>query len=636
MKNEQFHLQSGTRFRLGEHWITPSANEIGSARIDKRVMAVLMALVDAAPDVVPHAVLLERVWCGVVVIDNVVHQAISQLRKALGDSARAPRYIETIPRLGYRVVAAVERSSPSDTTHSAKATGDATAQSHGSTTPARICVLPFINMNGDPEQEYLSDGISEDIIIDLSKVPGLSVIGRSTAFTFKGKPIDATAIGRQLRVGHILEGGIRRAGGRIRITTQLTNASTGLVIWAERYDRETADLFSLQDEVSLAVVKALKIRLLSAPDQAPRIDPLAYEMYLRARSTVTNWLGARDTTLLEAAVQCAPRFAAAWAELAMSRAILANEPALGHAEATRLREGARDAADRALALEPHAAFAHAALALLEPVCGAFAAAERNLERACQSAPNEPTILTRMSRWLRTVGRNKQALEFTERAHAIDPLQPNVVNDYASLLHDAGRMDEANELFDRAYSRWPEVLYTTLNPMMRAAFRSDWSRVDSLIARVRESGPQDPEIERIIERAMQFRYWNGALSEGALCELDEQLARTGTVQLVSAVYAASMGLTNEVFDRFERTSFRHLFEAGGRQLPGDFGLHWLFGDGGVVMPARRDTRFVRLCARLGLVRYWIESDRWPDCVDEVASDYDFKAEAHRLHGEALDR
>ncbi|HEX7375448.1 MAG TPA: TIR domain-containing protein, partial [Steroidobacteraceae bacterium] len=157
--------------------------------------------------------------------------------------------------------------------------------------PARvaICVLPFSNMSGDLEQEYFSDGISEDIITDLSKVSALAVVSRNTAFTFKGKSIDLPQVARQLKVSYVLEGSVRRAGGRVRITAQLIEAASDNHVWAERYDRDLNDIFALQDEISQAIVKALKLKLLpeekQAIEQRGTSNLEAYNLFLMARQS---------------------------------------------------------------------------------------------------------------------------------------------------------------------------------------------------------------------------------------------------------------------------------------------------------------------------------------------------------------
>src|SRR5271167_65086 len=151
-----------------------------------------------------------------------------------------------------------------------------------------ICVLPFANMSDDPQQEYFSDGISEDIITDLSKVSALSVVARNTAFTFKGKNVNIPEVARELGVSHVLEGSVRKAGNRVRITAQLIDGAAGDHIWAERYDRDLHDIFALQDEISQAIVKALKLKLLPhemrAIAQRGTESVEAYDLYLVARS----------------------------------------------------------------------------------------------------------------------------------------------------------------------------------------------------------------------------------------------------------------------------------------------------------------------------------------------------------------
>jgi adenylate cyclase len=234
-------------------------------------------------------------------------------------------------------------------------------------TPRRlsICVLPFANMSGDPEQEYFSDGISEDIITDLSKVSALWVAARNTAFTFKGKHVDVPQVARQLKVSHVLEGSVRKAGGRVRITAQLVDGATGGHVWAERYDRDLNDIFALQDEISQAIVGALKLRLLpeekKAIEQRGTTDPEAYKLYLMARqySITGNFGNARRSEaiirLCRRAIEIDPNYARPWALMAGAQ--------------IRLRfffgregDNGLAAAERALELDGNLAEAHAAKA----------------------------------------------------------------------------------------------------------------------------------------------------------------------------------------------------------------------------------------------------------------------------------
>src|SRR5258705_4892656 len=197
---------------------------------------------------------------------------------------------------------------------------------------ASVCVLPFVNMSGDPEQEYFSDGITEDIITDLSKVSALLVIARKTAFTFKGKVMDVKEVASAFDVSHVLEGSVRKAGARVRITAQLIDSKTGGHVWADRFDRDLTDIFAIQDEISKAIVAALRLKLL--PEEKKAIEARgtssveAYNLYLMARQ---QWVSGsysdirRDETIVrncQQAVIFDPEYAEAWALMALAQSQL--------------------------------------------------------------------------------------------------------------------------------------------------------------------------------------------------------------------------------------------------------------------------------------------------------------------------
>jgi len=267
---------------------------------------------------------------------------------------------------------------------------------------ASICVLPFANMSGDAEQEYFSDGITEDIIIDLSKVSALSVISRNSAFVFKGRHVDVPKVARELAVSHVLEGSVRKAGGRVRITAQLIDGKSNDHVWAERYDRDLEDIFALQDEIAHAVVHALKLRLLPAEKQAIEkhgTDSVeAYNVYLMARqhylsSTEVDLRRAEEIIrLCKRATEIDPRYARAWALLGLGYVILR------YVRGGSDREG-MDAADRALALDPGLAEAHSIKARIYSEAGQFDLASAEIERALQLDP-ESYEVNRSAAYLR--------------------------------------------------------------------------------------------------------------------------------------------------------------------------------------------------------------------------------------------
>jgi adenylate cyclase len=234
-----------------------------------------------------------------------------------------------------------------------------------STARLGVCVLPFTNISGDPEQEYFSDGITEDVITDLSKVSALWVAARNTSFTFKGKHVDVLTVARQLNASHVLEGSVRKSGQRVRITAQLIDGASGGHVWAERFDRDLNDIFALQDQISQAIVAALKLRLLPEEKQAiehrDTTNPQAYKLYLMARQLrLVGNVGAARTgdaivRLCQRATELDPRYARAWALLGWAQWLI-------RLMQGRDSDGGAAAAERALALDPNLAEAHAARA----------------------------------------------------------------------------------------------------------------------------------------------------------------------------------------------------------------------------------------------------------------------------------
>ena len=231
---------------------------------------------------------------------------------------------------------------------------DAASLGPGGAARVSICVLPVANMSGDPEQEYFSDGITEDIITDLSKVSALSVISRNSAFVYKGKHVDVPKVARELKVSHVLEGSVRKAGGRVRITAQLVDGSSNDHVWAERYDRDLNDIFALQDEISEAIVNALKLKLLpeekKAIEQRGTDNVEAYNLYLMARQLYRQSIASEDDParspeaiirLCARATEIDPGYARAWALRPLGQTIL-------HFALGKGRRGRPAAAERAL------------------------------------------------------------------------------------------------------------------------------------------------------------------------------------------------------------------------------------------------------------------------------------------------
>lgn len=294
------------------------------------------------------------------------------------------------------------------------------ARAEAAAAPAKriaVCVLPFINMSGDPEQEYFSDGISEDITTDLSKISALEVVARNTAFGFKGQSPDVKDVAKQLNVSHVLEGSVRKAGNRIRINAQLIDGSTGKHLWADRFDRDLTDIFDIQDDISKAIVDALQLKLL--PQEKDAIEDRgtsnvdAYSLYLMARE---QWISGGHSSadrhrmivrLCREATTLDPEYAQAWALMALAQALLR----FWHGT----EEDALPAAERALALNANLPEAHCVKARYLEDEGLPEEAEQSIQTALKLAPESWEANREMAAFLYRHGRNNEAIPFFDKA-----------------------------------------------------------------------------------------------------------------------------------------------------------------------------------------------------------------------------
>jgi len=484
-----------------------------------------------------------------------------------------------------------------------------------------VAVLPFDNLSGDADLLYFSDGVSEEILQTVSQTTGLRVIGRSSSFQFRGPQKSARRVAAELGCTHVLDGSVRRGGARVRISASLVECAGQTTLWSERFDRELSDVFALQDEIAAAVAVALKSTFAPSAATGP-IDPIAYDLYLKARASTPGRMGAFDAAALRAATTRAPGFAQAWAALAITRALQATWTE-GEPFEAAYRE-ATDAADKALALDPGSGAAYTALALLEPICGRFVECEALYEKALAASPDDPAVLEKYSRWLHGVGRTRDARARIAHAYEVDPHYHQGANWYAVILSVTGGLDEAFEVWDRAAERWPDFDILHTNPLLTALTIGDGERVERYLAGIRTRGLDSVVVRNAVAAVEGAR--TGKRQSGAeqLALLHAALAETGTLSLNRLVGVFSAGFHDEGFALVERASFDHLFRPGGRLAAGDYGLHVLFNAG---VPLRLDRRFPRLCAKLGLCDYWMRSGHWPDCADRI--DDDFREQVKRL-------
>jgi adenylate cyclase len=348
-----------------------------------------------------------------------------------------------------------------------------------------IAVLPFLNMSSDAEQGYFSDGMTEDIITDLSKLSGLFVISRNSVFTYKDKTFKVEDVSRELGVRYVLEGSVRKAGQRMRITAQLIDATTGGHLWAERYDRELTDIFALQDEVTQQIVSALKVQLTQGEQErlghAQTNNVEAYEYFLRGleyhthRAQETN---VKARQMFEQAIALDPNFAAAYAWLARAHAVAffsqwTKEPAA--------LDQALELAQQAIALDASLPTAHETLGYVYLGKRQFAEALAESEQAVQLAPNDADAIATLGEMMLCVGRPEEAIPLIEQAMRLNPHYPaSYLSSLGLSYRVTGRLEEAIPILKRVLTRNPDhiVAHSTLTNIYIELGREDEARAEA--------------------------------------------------------------------------------------------------------------------------------------------------------------
>jgi len=319
-----------------------------------------------------------------------------------------------------------------------------------------IAVLPFVNMSSDPEQEYFSDGLSEELLNLLAKIPELKVASRSSAFQFKGEKIDLVEVAHKLKVAYVLEGSVRKSGNQLRITAQLIKADDGYHLWSETYDRSLDNIFAIQDEISAAVVEALKIELLGEAPKAAVANPEAYALVLKGRYLHVKWGKENFAAAVEAyqqALAIDPSYATAWSDLADNYLSQTRSGYRSRDEGLAL---SRNAAEKALALDPMLASAWAALASIQSALEwDWAGAETSIQKALQLAPNDIKALNTAGNLAQVLGHLDQSLAYYQRILELEPLDLIALYNVGNVLTKQLRLDDAETAFRRLLELNPE-------------------------------------------------------------------------------------------------------------------------------------------------------------------------------------
>lgn len=456
----------------------------GSTTLEPKIMAVLEVLVSRAPSVVSRKTLVDEVWGGESGGDESLSRAVSLLRKAFGDRRGRQTHIETIPRRGYRLVASLDDPQPdSDGADRVRIEGGhrglwiagllavivlglgiwlvspwqaGPEQEPPARFPDRsVAVLPFADLSRGGDQAYFADGLAEEILNALAGISELAVAGRTSSFSYRDRNLDVRTIGAELGVSHVQEGSVRKAGNDLRITVQLVRTGDGYRSWSSSFDGNLERVFDFQEEIARAIAGALEVTL-DPRDVGRLARPLtgsqaAYDAFLQGRGLARRF-GAdekiRATELLEQAVTIDRSFALAWAEFARTELFvpISNpdrdyEPYLSRA---------RQAAGRALAIEPDLAMGHFAQGLIHEYELDYAKALDSFARAHREEPGNPFLTIRYGYYLALIGQTEAGSELIERGLRLDP------TDAAGLMHLGvthlvlGNPERATHLLRRSY------------------------------------------------------------------------------------------------------------------------------------------------------------------------------------------
>ncbi len=399
-----------TRFAFGPFVLDPGAGTLlrndDPVAVGHRGVKLLAAFVERPGEILAKTELMDAAWPGTAVEEGNLTVQIAQLRKLLGRAADGGEWISTVPRVGYRFMGNIERL----------AGGRKPLPLPGRPS---IAVLPFVNLSNDPDQDSFADGLTEDLITDLSRSGGLFVIARNSTFAYKGRAMDVRAIAEDLGVRYLLEGSARRASGRVRINAQLVDALSGEHLWAERFDRNLEDIFAVQDEVTAKIVEALLGRLRTPPSRNRPRSLEAYDLCVRARKLIDDSpQTAREAHLmLTRAVSLDPDYAEAYRWLAMNHWMgwvhwgAPIEPTRGIA---------LELARKAVAIDPSDAGCRWVLANLLAYERNFAEADAEFARAIELDPNEADTWATLSDITVLAGRVEEGLEHIRKAFRLNP------------------------------------------------------------------------------------------------------------------------------------------------------------------------------------------------------------------------
>jgi TolB-like protein/DNA-binding winged helix-turn-helix (wHTH) protein/Flp pilus assembly protein TadD len=578
---------SATTARFGVFELDLLAGELRKQGVKVRLQGqpfeVLKRLVETPGELVTREDLRTRLWSAdtFVDFDQGLNNSVQRIREALGDSAHSPRFIETIPKRGYRFVGSVAspqaefaKEQERGDTRSARMRGLHVAlvlllicavlgsalwvshlrQNYRRSQVRAIAVLPLENLSGDPAEEFFAEGITDELITEVAHLNPLRVISRTSVMRYKGTRKPLSEVASELGVDAILEGSVIRSDQQVRVTAQLIEARTDTHLWSAEYTRQMRDVISLQREITGDIARQIRVRLL--PGQlaqlsiAGPVDPAAYEAYLKGRTyldRMTQAAGGAATQYFGRAIELDPSFAAAYAFLADSLVLAGGSDSSGK-DVPR----ARAALAKALELDPSLSIAHSRLGIiLLEWDWDWRGAGLEITRALELGPNDRQNHYAYARYLQVMRRREEALAESNRALELDPLSPRVIWLKASILSTLGRSDEANQLDHKALGLDPDFQPAQWdliwNKMRTALTSADYATAEQMVRRLSGQAEADAAAAR---RGNED-------PDTASARLGITLRRRGLGELERASIYSLLGDHEDAVECLERAYAKHL-------------------------------------------------------------------------------
>ena len=599
-------------------------------------MGVLVSLAEHAGDVVTRNQFVERVWSGRIVSDEVLSRCISLLRTQLGDNPRDPQFIQTVPKIGYRMIAPVVllasvETAPAPLQAAPGVNATALPASRGrpfgirltalvpvlavlglawwywsrdgsspglAPAEASVVVLPFVNYSNDERDEYFSDGLTEELIDRLANAPGLQVVASTSAFAFKDERKDVRKIAATLGVNYVLEGNVRKEGERVRITAQLIQAENGFHLWSKRFDTAVSDIFTVQDQIANGIVAELEPRLAGAATSGNPARPTdvipAYELLLQGRYHLKRREEAslrRSIELFEQAIELDPGFGQAYRELARAYVLL---PEYSYEDRDEMYELAISTLQRGVAMDTSLEkLAQDVLALIHFNRWEWIESERYFRRALAASRNDPSVRQWYSQHLASVGNADESLRQIMEAKTLDVLSP-VVNDRLAVAYlwidDDERARRQFELADELGLGPSANLESYLVLLLR---QGDFDEAREILV----------DLQKLFARATGWidPFIAALRDPSTLPAARDALRRAAEERNISPKYLFGAWLYLGDADAAMDVAFELLHE------PADFDVEFLFAREAAIL--RCHPRFPELVESIGLDRYW-DTFGWP--------------------------